>query len=296
MPIQPRILSLLPWVRTFEVAARRMNFTEAARELGLSQAAVSQHIKLLESTLGENLFERHRRGVTITSAGAAFLPHVQSAFGALTRSAGELFGDKASQRVVIRSPISFAALWLAPKLPALARDLPNIKLDIKTIHLPADYDSKDKGFDIRFGSGHFSGRKAHRLTQEHLIPVASPHAINQTHLAKALERLPLLSVTGPREMWAEWFDAAGLHLPGPSVHRFDSFIAALAAAQAGVGILLGSRPLIDKLLERGELVALSEVEFASENGHFVTHEADTTLDYARLALLDWLQSQRTDVT
>ena len=115
-------------------------------------------------------------------------------------------------------------------------------------------------------------------------------------MAKALERLPLLSVTGPREMWAEWFAAAGLHLPGPSVHRFDSFIAALAAAQAGVGILLGSRPLIDALLKRGDLVALSEVAFASENGHFITHEADTTLDYARLALLDWLQTQRTEVT
>lgn len=273
-----------------------MNFTAAARELGLSQAAVSQQIRLLESALGETLFERHRRGVTITPAGAAFLPHVQSAFGALTRSVGELFGDKASQRVVIRSPISFAALWLAPKLPALCRDLPNIKLDIKTIHLPADYDSKDKDFDIRFGGGHFSGRKAHRLTQERLIPVASPHAINQTHLAKALERLPLLSVTGPREMWTEWFDAAGLDLPGLSVHRFDSFIAALAAAQAGVGILLGSRPLIDDLLERGELVPLSEAEFASENGHFITHEADATLDYARLALLDWFKSQLTDVT
>jgi LysR family transcriptional regulator of beta-lactamase len=90
-------------------------------------------------------------------------------------------------------------------------------------------------------------------------------------------------------MWAAWFDAAGLYIPGPPVHRFDSFIAALAAAQAGAGILLGSQPLIDGALQRGELVTLSEMEFASENGHFITYDSDATLDYASLALLDWLK-------
>ena len=289
MADKQQILSYLPWVRSFEAAARRMNFTEAARELNLSQAAVSQQIRLLESALGEKLFERQRRGVTITAAGAAFLPHVQSAFRGLTRSAGELFGDNANQRIVIHSPISFAALWLAPKLPALARDLPNISFDIKTIHLPDDYDPDSTNFDIRFGGGQFTGRKAYRLTQERLVPVAAPQVVEQKNRDKLWQRLPLLSVTGAREMWAAWFDASGLPIPAPPSHRFDSFIAALAAAQSGTGILLGSRPLIDDMLKRGELLTLSEVEYASENGHFLTHESDAILDYASLALLDWLK-------
>jgi LysR family transcriptional regulator of beta-lactamase len=295
MPNQQQILTFLPWVRTFEAAARRMNFTEAANELGLSQAAVSQQIKLLESALGVKLFERGRRGVTITADAAAFLPHVQSAFGALTRSAGELFADNISQRVVIYSPISFAALWLAPKLPDLARDLPNIKLDIKTVLIPADYDQKDIGFAIRYGSGTFAGCKSHRLTHERLVPVTSPKALNpgSTKLDwdGVWDGLPLLSVTGPREVWAQWFDSAGLTMPGLPMHRFDSFVAAMAAAQAGAGVLLGSRPLIDGALTSGELIRLSEVEFVSENSHYITYETGASLDYAKLSLLDWLQSQ-----
>jgi len=289
MADKQQILSYLPWVRSFEAAARRMNFTEAARELGLSQAAVSQQIGLLESSLGEKLFVRQRRGVTITPAGAAFLPHVQSAFRALTLSTGELFGDKANQRIVILSPISFAALWLSPKLPELSRDLPNISCDIKTIHLPVDYDPKNTDFDIRFGGGYFPGRKAHRLTDERLVPVVAAHAVDPSDPEKVWQQLPLLAVTGPREMWAAWFDTAGRQIAAPPVHRFDSFIAALAAAEAGAGILLGSRPLIDGALKSGALVTLSKIELASENGHFITYEMDAILDYASLAFLDWLK-------
>lgn len=291
MPNKQQILSFLPWVRSFEAAARHMNFTEAARELGLSQAAVSQQIGLLEASLGEKLFERQRRGVQITPAGAAFLPHVQSAFGALTRSAGDLFGDRANQRVVIRSPISFASLWLAPRLTDLSRDLPLVNLDIKTVHQPSDYgdDQKDEGFDIRFGGGNFPGRNAHRLTRERLIPVAAPHVARQHGPTEIWGHLPLLGVMGPREMWAAWFDAAGLQIPGPTVHRFDSFITALGAARAGTGILLGSRPLIDDALDHGDLVPVSDVEFISENGHFVTYDSGMTLDYANQALLDWFK-------
>ncbi len=291
MPSQQQILSFLPWVRTFEAAARRMNFTEAANELGLSQAAVSQQIKLLESALGVKLFERGRRGVTITADAAAYLPHVQSAFGALTRSTGELFADKISQRVIIYSPVSFAALWLAPKLPELARDLPNIHLDIKTVLVPTDYDQNDSGFSIRYGSGNFAGCESHRLTHERLVPVTAPQALNPKSVESGWDHLPLLNVTGPREVWAQWFDSAGLPMPGLPMHRFDSFVAAMAAAQAGAGVLLGSRPLIDGALASGELITLSEVEYISENSHFITYDTGASLDYAKLSLLDWLQSQ-----
>ena len=76
----------LAWLRAFEAAARRLSFTGAANEIGLTQAAVSQQIRLLESRLRVKLFRRMRRGVELTAEGAAYLPHVQSGF-ALTRAA-----------------------------------------------------------------------------------------------------------------------------------------------------------------------------------------------------------------
>ncbi|OUR79251.1 hypothetical protein A9Q83_05315 [Alphaproteobacteria bacterium 46_93_T64] len=289
MPDQNRILSYLPWLRTFEAAARRMNFSEAARELGLSQAAVSQQIKLLEQEFGEPLFERQRRGVTITAAGAAFLPHVQSAFGTLARSSGELFGKAANRRIILHSPISFTSLWLAPRLKALSQDLPHISLDIKTVHLPADYKSEDNNLHIRYGIGYFSGRNALRLTKEYLVPVVSAATLRHSTSAAVWKSMPLLSVSGGREMWADWFDEADMQIPAPPVHRFDTFVAALSAAKAGAGILLGSRPLIDHEINSGELAEISDIQYVSDNGHFLTYEADIPLNQTEQSLLRWFK-------
>src|SRR5687768_10005331 len=195
----------LIWLRTFEAAARRLSFTAAAGELGLTQAAVSQQIRLLEAKLKTTRFRSRRRGVELTPEGAAYLPHVQAAFGSLARSTAELFGPRAAHVIAVRSPISFATLWLAPRLPALAAALPNIRLAVTTIHVPSDY-SSDGGLDIQFGGGSFPGRTAHRLTSERLVPVAAPSL-----LARGTERgpadwasLPLLAVSGAREMWPDW--------------------------------------------------------------------------------------------
>ncbi len=284
-------LYYLPWLRTFEAAARRENFTLAARDLGLTQAAVSQHLQLLESALGEKLFERKRRGVTLTAAGAAFLPHVQSAFGSIQRSAGELFGEKANIRITVRSPISFAVLWLSPRLPGLARELPHISLEVKTIQLPADYGEEPGDFDIRFGSGSFAGREALRLTSQRLVPAVAPALLNGSDPADALKRLPLLGVAGAREMWRAWFESAKLPYAAPPLFRFDSFIAALAAAEAGAGVLLASRPLVDRYLEDGRLVTLSSHELAGDQGHFLTWRAGRVLDHAATELLAWIGAQ-----
>lgn len=256
----------LDWLRSFEVAARLSNFTAAAAELGLTQAAVSQHIRLLEQRLKTRLFSRLARGVVLSPEGAAYLPHIQSAFATIGNSTTELFEPRAIQTVTIRAPISFALLVLVPALPALAKALPQIQLDIVTIHRPTDYDQAGSVLDIRFGNGAFPGREADRLTAERLVPVASPA------LAYGADwtTLPLLLVAGAREMWAEWFSAAGLAGHPRRSHRFDSFVAAMEAAKAGAGVLLGSRPMIDASLAGKMLVPLSDFELSSTLGHFLT--------------------------
>jgi DNA-binding transcriptional LysR family regulator len=215
---------------------------------------------------------------------------VQSAFRSLTRSAGELFGAAASARIEIRSPISFATLWLAPRLPGLARALPRLALDVTTIHQPGDYDALRSGLDIRFGAGRFHGQSSVRLTREALVPVASP-SLAAASTDTDWRHLPLLAVAGAREMWAAWFEAAGLPQRRPASYRFDSFVAAMEAARSGAGVLLGSRPLIDRALAAGELVPLSAFELRGEGGHFLTYPAREAPGAAVLALLNWFQSE-----
>jgi len=274
----------LDWLRSFEAAARLSNFTAAAAELGLTQAAVSQHIRLLEERLKTRLFSRLARGVALSPEGAAYLPHIQSAFTTIASSTTELFEPRAVQTVSIRVPISFALLILVPVLTDLAEALPRIQLDLVTIHRPTDYDLPGSALDIRFGNGSFPGREADRLTAERLVPVASPT------LAGAADwtAMPLLLVAGAREMWAEWFAAAGLAGHPQRSHRFDSFVAAMEAASAGAGVLLGSRPLVDAALKSRSLLPLSDFELSSNSGHFLTCASTTRLTSAEADFRKWL--------
>ncbi|SDR63041.1 LysR family transcriptional regulator, glycine cleavage system transcriptional activator/LysR family transcriptional regulator, regulator of gene expression of beta-lactamase [Rhizobiales bacterium GAS113] len=285
----------LTWLRSFEASARRQNFTAAGEELGLTQSAVSQHIKCLEEALGAALFRRLRRGVELTPEGGAYLPHVQAAFRSLASSTAELFGPRAGRVVTIRSPISFTALWLAPRLPAFVKTFPDTRLEIATIHVPADYagepEDLDIDFDIRFGIGPFADRESYRLTFERLVPAAAPELMRGLHEPADWAHLPLLSVSGAREMWPAWFACAGLPPPGRAFLICDSFVVAFEAARAGAGVLLASRPLADAALAEGRLLRLSEIELAGEAGHFITHKAGRALAPHDQAVLDWMRSQ-----
>lgn len=227
----------LDWLRSFEAAARLSNFTAAAAELGLTQAAVSQHVRLLEERLKRRLFIRLARGVALTPEGAAYLPHLQAAFAAIGNSTRELFETRTVESVTIRSPISFSTLMLAPVLASLVGSVASVQLQIETIHKPSDYGDAFSGLDIRFGTGSFPGRRADRLTRETLVPMAAPRLAASPDWTQ----LPVLSVVGAREMWGEWSAAARMPPVIGSTFRFDSFVVALEAAKQGAGILLGSR-------------------------------------------------------
>ena len=274
----------LDWLRSFEAAARLSNFTAAAAELGLTQAAVSQHIRFQEERLKTRLFLRLARGVALSPEGAAYLPHIQAAFATIGNSTNELFEPRAVQTVTVRVPISFALLMLVPALPDLAKALPQTRLDLVTIHRPTDYDQPGSALDIRFGNGSFPGREAGRLTVERLVPVAAPALSREADWAS----LPLLLVAGAREMWAEWFAACGVAGHSRRSHRFDSFVAAMEAAKAGAGVLLGSRPLVDLALADNVLVRVSDFELSSPSGHFLTWPSSSRLTGAEQDFRRWI--------
>jgi LysR family transcriptional regulator, regulator of gene expression of beta-lactamase len=286
-PIFTGSLPPLDWLRSFESSARLSNFTAAAAELGLTQSAVSQHIRLLEERLKTRLFTRLARGVEPTAEAAAYLPHIQSAFATIGHSTLELFEPKSVQSVTLRSPISFAVLMIAPILPRLARQLPSIELQVETIHKPADYGADGNALDIRFGNGSFPGRQAERLTSESLLPMAAPRLADQADWTC----LPLLSVVGAREMWREWFAAAGLAPLFRVRHRFDTFVTAFQAARQGAGVLLGSRPLADAALNDGSLVALSDTLLESGAGHYLTVPSGSRPTKAEDDVRRWLAGE-----
>lgn len=289
----PETTSLPPllWLRAFEASARTLNFTAAGAELGLTQAAISQHIKLLEAELGAALFKRRQRGVELTAEGGAYLPHVQAAFRSLARSTDELFGAKPAQTVTILGPVSFMTLWLAPRLTGFRATFENVRLAISTMHIPSDYLGAEHDFDVRFGMGDFAGRTSHRLTAERLVPTAAPSLLASLAEPADWQRLPLLSVSGGREMWPNWFAAAARPVPASPLLSFDSFVTALEAARNGAGVLLASRPLVDASLADGGLERLSDIELSGDAGHFITHAAGRNFSSLQREVLAWLLAQ-----
>lgn len=241
----------LEWVRAFEAAGRTGNFTEAARESGLTQAAVSQRIRNLELRLGTRLFDRGRRGVTLTVDGEAWLPHVQNALQVLARSADELFAAP-RQRLSIAASASVIQLWIAPRLKQLGAIDPDLQVSVATMNVQPDFPRADADIEVQYGSGQWQDRRCMRLYREVLSPIAAPEVTE----GAVWEKLPRISVSGPRPGWRDWIDRHGGMVKTPQ-YRFESFGQALNAAEAGAGVMLGSLPLCHDAIASKRLMRLS---------------------------------------
>lgn len=262
----PPALPPLEWLRVFEAAGRLGNFTAAAEEVGLTQAAVSQRVRNLEARLGTRLFARLPRGVELTLDGEAYLPHVQNALAALSRSTADLFGAP-PRKIAVAAPLSVAALWIAPRLAPLAAAFPQLQVSVATVTRPADYSAAEADFEVRFGSGAWPDRKAVRLYDETLAPVAAPRLLPGPD--SDWRQLPQIAVSGPRDGWAEWAAATGAAPPRPPFLRFDSFAPARVAALSGAGVLLASLALVAADLAEGRLVRLHEPEHRMDFGYWL---------------------------
>lgn len=241
----------LEWLRAFEAAGRLRNFTAAAREVGLTQAAVSQRIGALEARLGVSLFRRLPRGVELTVDGDAYLPHVSNALEAIRRGTEDLFA-RPQRKVSLVAPASTAALWIAPRLRALTSAQPGLQISLDAIHRVADYEGAEADYEVRFGAGQWEGRRALRLYEEVLVPGVAPELLDSAPEGD-WRRLPVLAVKGPRDGWRQWAVATRQAPVEKPALRFDSFMTALEAARSGAGVLLASLPLSGAAIASGAI-------------------------------------------
>jgi len=260
-------LPSLEWIRVFEAAARLGSFTAAAGELGLTQAAVSQRIRNLEQRLGASLFNRQARGVTLSAQGEAWLPEVQAALAQLRDSAATLF-EAPRRKIRIAASSSLIQLWIAPRLPGIMKRLPHVQLSFETIHHLPDFERAEADLEVRFGEGQWPGREAQRLFTETLAPVAAPHLLAEA--SGDWERLPRIATSGPRVAWQDWSRAMAQASPPVPLLRFDTFVQALAAAEAGAGVLLASLALCREALAAGRLMLLTDQRLTMEAGYWIT--------------------------
>ncbi|TNM62869.1 LysR substrate-binding domain-containing protein [Aliirhizobium smilacinae] len=228
-------------LRVFEAAARHMSFTRAGEELRLTQTAVSYQIKLLEDTLGEQLFLRRPRQVMLTDAGARLAPKISEAFEIIDEA---LAGTKSQSdsTLIIHTTATFAARWLAHHLGTFQLENPGIAVRLETSQEMVDFTRTEADIAIRSGSGQWPGLRAHFLMKSDFTPMLSPalaETIGGVHEPADILKLRIID---PGDIWwLHWFAAAGLpeeNLQGRPISRLGAQTIEAAAAIAGQGVAI----------------------------------------------------------
>ncbi|REG86939.1 LysR substrate-binding domain-containing protein [Marinomonas pollencensis] len=266
----------LNWLRSFEASARHQNFTSAANELNLTQAAISQQVKNLESQLGAVLFKRLPRGIELTDAGLAYMPAVHESINRLSSITDELFGNSQNRPLIIRASLVFFTTWLAPRVNRFYQEFPDINIRFTSNIWREDKDKKNEyDLDIRYGQGNWPDIKAEQLTWDELFPVCSPNLLMGLSSPLSIDILKehtLLHVLGYEEGWGYWLNT--VNSDKKSKHsgiQFDTLISALEMAKLGQGFALGRTSLVKSMLENGSLVAPFEESIKTSEAFYLTY-------------------------
>jgi LysR family glycine cleavage system transcriptional activator len=290
-----RHLPSLAGLQCFEAAARHLSFTRAADELRLTQSAVSKQVAQLESILEHPLFRRIRRRLHLTPEGAIYLGEARKILAQLEMSTRYMqsYGGEADVLNVATLP-TFGARWLIPRLNGFRFRHPSINLNISNRVEP--FDMQQERVEVAFFFGHGAWPKAEciKLLKEEMVPVCSPQALAGMKVEEplALTRLVLLQSATRPEAWHDWFDAQGQYTEhsyhGP---RFDTFYMALRAAQAGCGVALVPRFLVDEEIDEGKLVVPWPFSLKSRDAYYMAYPEHMAELYKVRAFIDWIRER-----
>lgn len=289
-----RRLPPLAAVRVFEAAARHGNFTRAAEELGMTQAAVSYQMKLLEERLGAPLFARSGRGIALTDLGRRLAPQVTGAFDML----GEAFAAVRAENesvLTISAPTTLSTNWLSVRLGGFQLSRPELAVRLDVSDKLSDFSAGEIDVAIRGCQGPWPGLESHFLMRMPFTPLASPALLDRFPPVRAPEDLLAFPRLSPDEVWWDlWFQAAAGGTPDaaarPSV-GFESQVLQGSAAIAGHGIAVLSPPMWQAALASGQLVQpLPQVAMYRNSFWLVYPESKRGLAKVR-AFREWILAE-----
>jgi DNA-binding transcriptional LysR family regulator len=282
-------------LRVFDAAARRKNFVQAAIELGMTQGAVSRHIKSLEARLGSSLFVRGPRGVSLTEGGDLLAEYVRRAFDELATGLQGLARPRRRATLAVVAPRSFAWRVLAPRIGSFVRQHPWIDLRVDTHRYYANIGHAPGDVAISAGDGNWSDLLAERLTSETVFPVCTsmlcPAETPMVPTAEFFRRHVLLHYA-ERVHWRPWLEAAKLDPKlGGSGPSFSETALLLAAAEAGQGIGIARMTLVADALGRGSLVRPFTIEIKDGFDYFLLVRRNDGHRPTVKAFCDWLRRE-----
>jgi LysR family glycine cleavage system transcriptional activator len=281
-------------IRCFEAAARHQSFTRAAEELGMTQAAVSYQIKLLEERVGGALFKRGARGVTLTETGQRLAPAISGAFARL-RAAFEEVVETGGRTLTVSTIATIAANWLVPRLGSFQRAHPDIAVRLDVTSELVDFARAEIDLAIRSGKGEWTGLVAHRLLSIEYTPMLSPRLLAGLPPLKTPSDLLAMPLIEPSdEWWIDWFAAAGVaaaDLPQRTEMRLGTQHLAGTAALAAQGVAMLTPGFYADELAAGRLVQPFPLVRKSAHSFWLVYPEARRRSAKIRAFRDWILSE-----
>lgn len=297
MPVDLARLPPLDLIRGFVAVGRRMSITLAARDLFLTQSAVSRQIHALERHIGVPLLVRGHRSITFTAEGERLFRSADGSIQQLQDVIGELRTTGRLRPVTISAATGFVALWLLPRLGRLQRIHPQIDVRVSANNQLVDLRNEGIDLAIRYTDARRAPPGSSHLFGEIVAPVASASlGLKPIRSANAFGKLTLLEFDDPRAPWLHWqtwLESTGWS--GARIGhylRFNQYDMVIQAAIAGQGVALGRMHLVRHLIDEGRLVWLATPRQSSSATHayWLVRAADQQRSDVRV-VADWIESQ-----
>ena len=248
-------------LRAFEAAARLQGFSQAARALNVTHAAVAQQVRSLEEHLGQELIYREGRGLKLTAKGARLAQALADGFQTIEQALSELRTDEAGSPLRITMTPAFATQWLMPRLGEFWAKHPDVPLLLHPEQRTMDLRRDGLDLGIRFGSGKWPGVEAELLTAARYVIVGAPDLVQgRKDLTPAeMSAMPwVIEQDWPEAL--EWLKGNGLRPDALQITLMPNEELALAAAREGLGLHVEAATLVEQDVEEGNLVVLASIQ------------------------------------
>lgn len=259
----------------------------------MTQSAVSQQIKSLESAIGRQLFHRRARGLELTDIGRGYLPTVQAAFNTLEEGMVVLTGRAAPEVLELHSNISFATYWLTPRLQGFMTEYPWVQLDVATSIWPSEKPRNLAAVEIVLGLGKWEGRAGQRLMRDTIFPVCTPELARGIHDVNDLLQQNLFGLPGTLQTWDNWLAGHIGHrkFERPRTHLVSTWALSMQWALQGLGVALAHDTVANDLINSGRLVRPLEYALPMKEAYYLISPEGSLINPAAKAFKGWLMRE-----
>lgn len=291
-PDQPALSTL----RAFAAAGRHESVRQAADELGVTPSAVSHQIRILETWVGAALFVRAPRRIRLTPLGRTLFAKVNAGLETIARAvAGARDGARDTALRVSALPL-FTSVWLIPRLERFHRICEaagtEISIDLDTSNELADFDSDTVDVAIRNVRRPTANLAAHKLLDVSAVPLCAASVAQRLAGPEDLAGSTLIHISGRRDGWQRWLEACGVgHIRGRRNLSIDTVPAALEAAAAGRGVVLGIDPLVWDAPVAPRLVIPFKAPRVSAGAYFVAYRPGDRSRRTVKLFADWIEAE-----